>query len=81
MPPRSMPAASEDAIRTRAYLMWEADGRPDGRAEHYWGLAAAEMTAFAAAAPQRAAASAGPAAAKQARPAKAKTAGKARKKG
>jgi hypothetical protein len=27
---------SEDAIRHRAYLMWEADGRPDGMADHYW---------------------------------------------
>jgi hypothetical protein len=29
-------APNEDAIRQRAYLMWEADGRPDGQAEHYW---------------------------------------------
>ncbi|MDX6767104.1 MAG: DUF2934 domain-containing protein [Candidatus Methylacidiphilales bacterium] len=27
---------SDDAIRHRAYLLWEADGRPDGQAEHYW---------------------------------------------
>ena len=27
---------NEDAIRDRAYMMWEADGRPDGRADHYW---------------------------------------------
>lgn len=27
---------SEDAIRQQAYLLWEADGRPDGMAEHYW---------------------------------------------
>ena len=27
---------NEDAIRDRAYLMWEADGRPDGMADHYW---------------------------------------------
>ncbi len=30
---------SDDAIRQRAYLLWEADGRPDGRADHYWWLA------------------------------------------
>ena len=38
---------SEDAIRHRAYLLWEADGRPDGMAEHYWNTAAqpAEMPA------------------------------------
>jgi hypothetical protein len=33
---------SEDAVRTQAYLLWEADGRPFGRDEHYWGLALAE---------------------------------------
>ncbi len=40
------PAAmvSEDAIRQRAYYLWEADGRPDGRHEHYWTLAHAEAT-------------------------------------
>lgn len=27
---------SEDAIRQRAYFLWEADGRPDGMADHYW---------------------------------------------
>ena len=32
----------EDAVRVRAYHLWEADGRPDGRAEHYWQLAAAQ---------------------------------------
>jgi hypothetical protein len=26
----------EDQIRTRAYLMWEADGKPDGGADQYW---------------------------------------------
>ncbi|MDC9822308.1 DUF2934 domain-containing protein [Devosia sp. ZB163] len=33
---------SEDAIRHRAYFMWEADGRPDGKHEHYWHEAHAE---------------------------------------
>jgi hypothetical protein len=37
-------AVSDDAIRTRAYLLWEADGRPFGQDGHYWGLAAAELT-------------------------------------
>lgn len=27
---------SEDAIRQRAYHLWEADGKPDGKADHYW---------------------------------------------
>ena len=37
-------APSEDAVRQRAYLMWEADGRPDGLADHYW-LKASEVVA------------------------------------
>ncbi len=36
---------TEDAIRTEAYRLWEADGRPFGRDEHYWGLALNELTA------------------------------------
>lgn len=49
MPAKSKPAdpaalVSEDAIRQRAYYLWEADGRPDGRHEHYWSLAHAEAT-------------------------------------
>jgi hypothetical protein len=42
------PGVSDDAIRDRAYFLWEADGRPDGRGDHYWGLALAELTAAAA---------------------------------
>ena len=38
---------TDDAIRDRAYFLWEADGRPDGRGDHYWGLALAELTAAA----------------------------------
>jgi hypothetical protein len=26
----------EQRIRERAYLMWEMEGRPDGRADEYW---------------------------------------------
>jgi hypothetical protein len=26
----------DQAVRERAYLLWETDGRPDGRAEEYW---------------------------------------------
>lgn len=29
-------SATEDRIRLRAYHMWEADGRPDGRHDEYW---------------------------------------------
>ncbi len=43
MPGRSDAAAlSENAIRERAYHLWEADGRPDGRGDHYWHLASEE---------------------------------------
>ena len=29
----------EQRIRELAYQMWEAEGRPEGRAEHYWNRA------------------------------------------
>jgi hypothetical protein len=49
MPGKSRPTdtaaiVSDDAIRQRAYFMWEADGRPEGRGEHYWHLAHEEAT-------------------------------------
>ncbi len=49
MPAKSKPAdaaamVSEDAIRQRAYYMWEADGRPDGKHDHYWSRAHQEAT-------------------------------------
>jgi hypothetical protein len=49
MPAKSKPAdaatmVSEDAIRQRAYFMWEADGRPDGQHDHYWSRAHKEAT-------------------------------------
>lgn len=25
-----------EAIRSTAYFLWEQDGRPEGRAQHYW---------------------------------------------
>jgi hypothetical protein len=83
MPEKAMTTAavSEDAVRTRAYLMWEADGKPFGRDDHYWGLAMAEMAAAAAAAgrPRRAAASS-PVAEKTGKPKAAEKAAKAKKK-
>jgi hypothetical protein len=36
---------TDDAVRTRAYLLSEADGHPWGRDEHYWNLAFAELSA------------------------------------
>ena len=61
-------AIDEDAVRTRAYLLWEADGRPFGRDNHYWSLAVAETMTPATA--KRAAAGA-KAVEKKAKPAKA----------
>jgi hypothetical protein len=33
---------TEDALRQRAYALWEADGRPEGQSDHYWHRAVAE---------------------------------------
>lgn len=33
----------EQAIRERAYLIWEREGRPEGRAECHWQSAAIEV--------------------------------------
>lgn len=30
-------------ISDRAYAIWEREGRPEGRAEHYWYVAEAEI--------------------------------------
>lgn len=35
---------NEDAIRQRAYYLWEADGRPEGKHDHYWAQAHHEAT-------------------------------------
>ncbi|WP_087633584.1 DUF2934 domain-containing protein [Caballeronia telluris] len=37
---------SEESIRHLAYLLWEADSRPDGRDEHYWHLATTATNGF-----------------------------------
>jgi hypothetical protein len=36
---------SEEYIRIRAYLMWEANGKPDGGADLYWHRARERMEA------------------------------------
>ena len=40
---------TEEAIRTRAYYLWLAAGRPDGAAEAHWYAARAQLVAAAAA--------------------------------
>lgn len=35
-PPADDDAAFERAVRETAYLLWEEDGRPEGRADEYW---------------------------------------------
>src|SRR5579863_9521259 len=34
---------SEESIRFRAYILWEADGRQHGRDDHYWCEAIAQL--------------------------------------
>ena len=38
-----MAADSEDEIRSRAYLIWEAEGQPNGQHERHWRGAAEEL--------------------------------------
>ncbi|GJH21765.1 hypothetical protein CBA19CS22_34505 [Caballeronia novacaledonica] len=45
MPPTSNLASAEEHIRTRAYLLWEADGCTRGRDDHYWREAIAQLQA------------------------------------
>lgn len=41
----TIPTPLDDAIRERAYYLWEADGKPAGRDQYYWHLAEAELSA------------------------------------
>ena len=43
-PEPPLPGSREERIRIRSYELWEVDGRPDGRSEHYWHRAASEVT-------------------------------------
>jgi hypothetical protein len=36
---------SDEGVRVRAYLMWEADGKPNGGADLYWHRARERMEA------------------------------------
>lgn len=33
----------EDRVQARAYALWEQDGRPEGRSDHHWHQARAEI--------------------------------------
>jgi hypothetical protein len=52
----TMPAA-EDAVRTRAYQIWEEEGRPEGRHVLHWQRAVEWLANQSAAAPAAAKAS------------------------
>ncbi len=43
MPEHAIP--SEEEIRTRSYLIWEREGRPEGKSEEHWLRAKAELDA------------------------------------
>lgn len=38
-----MPESREQAIRERAYALWEQDGRPEGRSLAHWSQAETEI--------------------------------------
>ena len=37
------PNSDDDRIQARAYALWEQDGRPEGRSEHHWHQARAQI--------------------------------------
>jgi len=43
MPSEKHSIPSEDEIRTRSYLLWEREGRQDGKSAEYWQRAKAEL--------------------------------------
>jgi Protein of unknown function (DUF2934) len=38
-------SVTDEDIQVRAYHLWEADGRPEGKHDHYWHVASKEMKA------------------------------------
>lgn len=40
---RGTPGDREDRIRQRAHEIWEAEGRPEGQADHHWSRAAEDL--------------------------------------
>ena len=47
MSTKEIAGASEQAIRERAYFLWEQNGRPTGRDLEFWSHAAAALAAVA----------------------------------
>jgi hypothetical protein len=45
MPQENPTNPSEDEIRVRSYLIWEREGRPEGKSEEHWLQAKAELDA------------------------------------
>jgi hypothetical protein len=43
MPFRKQPVPSDESIRARANMIWEREGRPEGKAEVHWLRAKAEL--------------------------------------
>jgi hypothetical protein len=43
MPNEQHPVPSEEEIRNRSYLLWEREGRQDGKSEEYWLRAKTEL--------------------------------------
>lgn len=42
---RNITNHSEDEIRMRSYLIWDREGRPEGKSEEHWRRAKAELEA------------------------------------
>ncbi len=45
MPHENQTNPSEEEIRVRSYLIWEREGRPEGKSEEHWLQAKAELEA------------------------------------
>ncbi|MGA7673806.1 MAG: DUF2934 domain-containing protein [Rhizomicrobium sp.] len=45
MPHEQQTNSSEEKIRVRSYLIWEREGRPEGKADEHWLRAKAELEA------------------------------------
>ena len=42
---RKQPIPSDEEIRARSYMIWEREGRPEGKSEEHWQRARAELAA------------------------------------